>query len=209
MCAQCIQRRRNVRRYFYDGVFLARHGLRWDDIEMGLYEIDKALEESGDGGDNVCNKFYERMGGSTGGLGLIFCIWCKRLVGYQVLKFTESSRTLFDLILTRWDRPPDIIIYDNACNMHKFCLSREPEYFKDVMFILDRLHVAGHVKCCLSYDPYQHAFVVDINTQLCEQANAPYKDRYASLHQMKQGTFLFHLRHFIAMDELIRHGYSM
>jgi hypothetical protein len=70
------------------------------------------------------------------------------------------------LLLTRFDYPPEIIIYDNACNLHDFCVHREPDFFKTVQFIIDKLHVTGHKHCSVVYDPYKHQVVMNINTQV-------------------------------------------
>ena len=36
------------------------------------------------------------------------------------------------------------MIYDNACNLHNYCLNREPQYFKNAWFIVDRFHWRNH-----------------------------------------------------------------
>ena len=32
---------------------------------------------------------------------------------------------------------PSIVVYDNACNLHQFCLNREPDFFKETRFLVD------------------------------------------------------------------------
>ena len=36
------------------------------------------------------------------------------------------------------------MIYDNACNLHNYCLNRELQYFKNTWFIVDRFHWRNH-----------------------------------------------------------------
>ena len=124
----------------------------------------------------------------------------------QLLKFHESPRTLFELLLTRWDVPPTVVVYDFACGEHKFCIAREPEYFKFVKFLIDKLHTAGHTTCSCAYDPYKHRFVMNLNTQLCEQFNAKFTRKQPQLYKLSQVSYLFHMRHFLFMDACERAG---
>ena len=39
---------------------------------------------------------------------------------------------------------PDIIVYDNACNLHNYALNRDPVFFKDSTFVVDRFHWPNH-----------------------------------------------------------------
>ena len=40
---------------------------------------------------------------------------------------------------------PDLVIYDNGCNLHNYCLNREPVFFKQTWFVVDRFHWPNHV----------------------------------------------------------------
>ena len=39
---------------------------------------------------------------------------------------------------------PKTIIYDNCCNLHQYCLNREPQFFKESWFVIDRFHWPNH-----------------------------------------------------------------
>ena len=39
---------------------------------------------------------------------------------------------------------PDCIIYDNSCNLQSYCLNRDPGFFKNTMFLVDRFHWKNH-----------------------------------------------------------------
>ena len=41
--------------------------------------------------------------------------------------------------------PPEVVIYDNACNLHQYCLNRDPNFFCNTRFYVDGLHWDGHV----------------------------------------------------------------
>ena len=39
---------------------------------------------------------------------------------------------------------PATIIYDNACNLHNYCMNREAHFFKRSRFFVDRFHWRNH-----------------------------------------------------------------
>lgn len=39
---------------------------------------------------------------------------------------------------------PRLIVYDNACNLHSYSLNRDPVFFKNSQFLVDRLHWRDH-----------------------------------------------------------------
>ena len=39
---------------------------------------------------------------------------------------------------------PNMVVYDNACNLHRYVLRRAPKLFADTAFRIDRLHVYNH-----------------------------------------------------------------
>lgn len=44
---------------------------------------------------------------------------------------------------------PGVVIYDNACRLATFCQLREPAFFQDTSFFVDRLHMYGiHTALC-------------------------------------------------------------
>lgn len=54
---------------------------------------------------------------------------------------------MFSAVLTHWPKSPKIIVYDYACELQRYCISREPEYFKDTLFLIDLFHEVNHAKC--------------------------------------------------------------
>jgi hypothetical protein len=71
---------------------------------------------------------------------------------------------------------PKYICYDNSCQLHKFCLNRKKTsrsiFFEDEIYIIDRLHVQGHVDQCKKvYHPNKYPDIESCNTVICEQRN--------------------------------------
>lgn len=58
--------------------------------------------------------------------------------GFTIMETPESPRMPFVVFATRWEQPPQRVIYDNACKLHNYCLNREPLLFKNTHFLVDR-----------------------------------------------------------------------
>ena len=71
-------------------------------------------------------------------------------------------------------KPPGVIIYDNACRLHRYCLNREPIFFKNTSFCVGCFHWRGHIGCSSGYclDEYCAMDIKTINSQVNEQANS-------------------------------------
>ena len=67
-----------------------------------------------------------------------------------------------------------MIIHDNACSLHQYCLNREPLFFQNTTFCVDRFHWRGHIGCSSGYclDEYCSMDIKSINSQVNEQANS-------------------------------------
>ena len=45
---------------------------------------------------------------------------------------------------------PSIVVYDNACGLHTYCLKRDPHFFKETRFLVDRFHWNNHTGMILT-----------------------------------------------------------
>lgn len=68
-------------------------------------------------------------------------------LGFFLMVNPESVETVFTFLYSRCEDGKLIVVYDNACNLMEFCLNREPYYFKDTIFLVDRVHWDNHVNC--------------------------------------------------------------
>ena len=71
--------------------------------------------------------------------------------GFDMLQTCESPKHPFQIFKTRLPRSPLIIIYDNACCLCVSCLNREPHFFENTQFAVDRFHWCGHIGCSKGY----------------------------------------------------------
>jgi hypothetical protein len=95
-----------------------------------------------------CSKYYSTYGEQrlTGG---IMCGWCTHSVcyGFHCIPRGEGRNDVFSAILTRWPTAPKTVVYDFACALGPYCLTREPDFFADTLFVIDAFHAKGHTKC--------------------------------------------------------------
>ena len=155
------------------------------------YEKDKAAKSR-----TACNKFIRCAGKSTPGLFLCFCKKHGKLIGFHAMKYSESVRTVHNLLYSRFTRAPSIIIYDNCCNLHMYALAREPDFYNNTLFVIDRLHENSHGTCSPAYSCDRYVQLRDTNTQIAEQKNSLYVQKRAQLYAMGHFMFLFHLRYY-------------
>ncbi|KDR72062.1 hypothetical protein GALMADRAFT_143401 [Galerina marginata CBS 339.88] len=96
---------------------------------------------------DVCHKYYSEYSKKrlTGGL---MCVWCSHSVcyGFHCIPAAEGRNDVFSAIYTRWEKAPRVIIYDFACALQPYCMSREAEFFRDTLFLIDHFHSEEH-KC--------------------------------------------------------------
>jgi len=106
-----------------------------------------SFEQSGRRGAK-CLKYYSRYGERhlTGG---IMCVWCTHSIcyGFHCIPKGEGRNDIFSAIITRWAKAPRTIVYDFACALGPYCLTREPDFFADTSFVIDAFHSKGHTKC--------------------------------------------------------------
>ncbi|KAJ7691985.1 hypothetical protein B0H17DRAFT_934571, partial [Mycena rosella] len=96
----------------------------------------------------TCSKFYGQYGQQrlTGG---IMCVWCTHSIcyGFHCIPQGEGRNDVFSAIITCWPQAPKRVIYDFACALGPYCMTREPHFFQDTQFVIDDFHASGHSKC--------------------------------------------------------------
>ena len=77
------------------------------------------------------------------------CVWCTHSVcyGFHCIPRGEGRNDVFSALITRWAKPPKRVVYDFACALGPYCMTREPDFFADTLFVIDRFHAKGHTKC--------------------------------------------------------------
>jgi hypothetical protein len=72
--------------------------------------------------------------------GFVFCCPHRVIYGFHAMLRGESPRDPFTVLYTRLDRNnlPRYLFYDNACKLQLYCIRREPAFFAEVRFLVDR-----------------------------------------------------------------------
>ncbi|KAH3830788.1 hypothetical protein DPMN_104041 [Dreissena polymorpha] len=158
--------------------------------KRGVYSADKEKSTSG------CQKNGGRHHALLPG---IFTTFCPHGIcyGFEVMECAESPNRPFTFLKTRFERAPEIIIYDNACNLHQYALNRDPVFFSHTRMVVDGLHWDNHTACAIGYKGLDYPFIRQINTQIVEQNNAKLKKLKSSLSYMTPVHFLMSLKFFL------------
>lgn len=138
--------------------------------------------------DPVCTKIAKQAGTMAPGILLFYCGEHQKCLGFTILSSAESCKIVTEIIITRFHIPPDVIIYDNACNLEDYVLNRFPNYFKNTKFFVDGFHFNAHSNCAQTYDSGMHKFM-NVNTSLAEQKNSKLRHIKNTTPFMKARTF--------------------
>lgn len=95
-----------------------------------------------------CSKYYAQYTERklTGG---IMGAWCTHSVcyGFHVIPKGEGRNDVFSAMVTRWKTAPKRVIYDFACALAPYCMTREADFFANTKFLIDQFHASDHKKC--------------------------------------------------------------
>jgi hypothetical protein len=125
-----------------------------------LYHID--LDRDQEGG---CNKEYYP------GTLLFWCAIHKKCLGFYILPSHESVFHVYSILLTRWERLPKVVIYDNGCNLVDYIMNRSPQEFISTIVMSDGFHWVKHDNCGDMFNSSAYAALKDFNSVLHEQMN--------------------------------------
>lgn len=134
-------------------------------LHQGIILSDTAVTKRGPFGrptrhDSRCRKRQTaptssvRVGVSAG----IFCLSCPHgyLIRTQIMGEHESPETLFTLVSGFQERAPRILVYDASCHASTYSNGRDPDYWRDTVFMSDRFHYNNHVTCGYRFNPHKY-----------------------------------------------------
>ncbi|KAK7059856.1 hypothetical protein R3P38DRAFT_3303589 [Favolaschia claudopus] len=156
-----------------------------------------------------CSKFYSQYGERrlTGG---IMCVWCTHSIcyGFHCIPKGEGRNDVFSALLTRWETAPKRVIYDFACALGPYCMTREPEFFANTQFLIDDFHSVGHTKCSPAAFLKTHcnvdARLSYINSSAGECGNSGLGRIRKSVSYMSQGRAILYSRVFLCIWNRLR-----
>ncbi|EGO05093.1 hypothetical protein SERLA73DRAFT_174094 [Serpula lacrymans var. lacrymans S7.3] len=169
---------------------------------------DLCEEPGGQRGDK-CSKYYSQYSEKrlTGGL---MRAWCTHSIcyGFHCIPRGEGQNNVFLAIVMRWPKAPRVVVYNFACALAPYCITQEPEFFADTLFVVDGFHAKGHTKCLpaafltsyASTDPR----LTQINSSAAECGNIALKQIRKSVSYMSQDHAILYTRVFLAVWNRLR-----
>ena len=145
------------RAYMQTGVWKGQADGHWHAPEHGGSDVCRplnkyAMDKHSGSQPILCTKHQGTVGKLIPGCFFHWCTVCSVCVCYHVMADAESPKTVFDALYTRWQTPPLQFCLDNGCNLHTYCLNREPQHFKQTQFYIDQSHFRGHSRCSPAYN---------------------------------------------------------
>jgi hypothetical protein len=106
-------------------------------------------------------------------------------------------------MITRWETPPRTVVYDFACALGPYCMTREPEFFAHTQFVIDRFHAKGHTKCApvafLSTYSDVDPRLLAINSSAAECGNGGISRIRKSVSYMNQDRAIMYTKVFLSV----------
>ncbi|KAH9478163.1 hypothetical protein JR316_0008616 [Psilocybe cubensis] len=162
-------------------------------LDLGGADID----------EDICHKYYSTYSKKrlTGG---IMCVWCTHSVcyGFHCIRAAEGRNDVFSAIYTRWRKAPKVVVYDFACALQPYCMSREPEFFKDTLFAIDIFHSSEHKcgeACFLSTYCADNPELLKLNSSAAECGNSGIAKIRKAVSYMTQERAVMYMRVFFSI----------
>jgi hypothetical protein len=175
----------------------------------------EATRDEAPSSEDPCTKHQQAHPGLTPGM---ICMFCPHgfCLGFKIMSRGEGPKTVFDLVYHRFKKGPKWIVYDNACNLHRYCLRRRPCFFRRTRFFIDRMHRWGHIACHEGYNmdklpgstvimkacelnglKFPEITVESFNSQVAEQCNAKLLSIRTQCAYMRQENYMSFVRYFL------------
>ncbi|EJD34350.1 hypothetical protein AURDEDRAFT_76257 [Auricularia subglabra TFB-10046 SS5] len=161
------------------------------------------------GADGIgCSKYYAEYGqkGYTGG---VVAFWCTHGIcyGFHCVPEGEGRNDAFSAMYTRWPKAPRVVIYDFACALAPYCMTREAEFFKDTVFLIDKFHSSGHKACspaCFASNYVDDPEIRGLNTSAAEFGNSGLKRIRLPVRYMTQGHAILYIHRYLSLWNRLR-----
>ena len=120
---------------------------------------------------------------------LWFCPVHGHCYGFHLISGGEGRKDPFSSLFKYMERAPEVVFYDNACQLSEYCLNREPAFFKNTRFFHDCFHGFTH-KCAKTFRSARLPSL-KVNSEICEQFNSRLQCiKYTGTH-LSQARFVF------------------
>src|SRR5271167_4628955 len=118
------------------------------------------------------------------GVHILLCL------GFHKIPRCEGRNDVFSALYVNFERAPEVVIYDFACQLGAYCMSREPVFFKDTCFAIDEMHAKGHSSCSQASFSSNYmqgrTLLQNVNTSAAECSNNGLNRKWKSVSYMGQ-----------------------
>lgn len=84
------------------------------------------------------------MAGVTGASSGFRVCWLTLRHSCHILVKGEGRNDPFSVLKTFLEEPPEVVIYDFACALEEYASNRDPWWFRNTLFLIDRFHWPNH-----------------------------------------------------------------
>jgi hypothetical protein len=145
-------------------------------------------EDTQSGGSMACSKNFWSKAFGTWGLFFVFCA-CGHMYGFHEILNAEGRKDAYYVLRYLMKEAPKVVIYDFACQLEEYCMARDPEYFKDTVFLIDHFHTYNHT-CSRIYKISAYPVLNYLNSEIAEQGNSWVKSgTRQQAKQLREDTF--------------------
>ncbi|EGN92941.1 hypothetical protein SERLA73DRAFT_127054 [Serpula lacrymans var. lacrymans S7.3] len=113
------------------------------------------------------------------------CMWCTHSICYG------------------FHRIPHIVVYNFACALGPYCMTRESNYFADTLSVVDGFYGKGHTKCSpaafLTMYAQADPHLAKFNSSSAECGNSALKQICKSVSYMSQDQAILYTKVFISI----------
>ncbi|KAF8975784.1 hypothetical protein BDQ17DRAFT_1395217 [Cyathus striatus] len=104
---------------------------------------DQVEDKSISGRGEKCTKYYAQYS-QQHLMGGIMVAWCMHSIcyGFHCIPRSKGRNDIFSALYTHWKVPPMHIIYDFACTLGPYCMTREGGFFYNTQFLIDHFHAS-------------------------------------------------------------------
>ena len=88
--------------------------------------------------------------------------FCHHGVCYSFQMMNTCTVSIPGIFRSWFQTASNVKFYDNACKLHQYCLNREPQFFKQTLFVVHWFHWNIHVGCSSGYSLDTYRLSIDI-----------------------------------------------
>jgi hypothetical protein len=122
---------------------------------------------------------------------------------------SEGRNDPFTVLRTYLKHPPKVIVYDFACALEEYCMNRDPTWFRNTKFVIDRFHWHNHNRyahanmallshfvcsCGKAFNMSNYPALYSFNSSICEQFHSFIRRFKAAATSMKMPNFMRWMR---------------